>query len=119
MKVNYFTFPTVLGFLAVSVHIYSPVTEWMQLSEPAGGFTLLDCDRLQTCTVAWLTIRSDCARRGKRREHHLGLTLVAVHLVTVEASKRLSPTGQTHWPYASSLLDIGHGPAQAAIHERL
>lgn len=49
------------------------------------------------------------------------LTLTAVHLVTVEASEGLSPAGQTHRPRttSSSLLDAGHGPAQAAIYQCL
>lgn len=47
------------------------------------------------------------------------LTLTAVHLVTVEASKGLGPTGQTHWPRASSFLDTGHHPTQTTVHQSL
>lgn len=47
------------------------------------------------------------------------LTFADVHLVTVEASEGLGAARQAHRPGAASLVDAGHGPPEAAVHQRL
>lgn len=57
--------------------------------------------------------------RGSRVDRAVVLTFADVHLVTVEASEGLGAARQTHRPGASSLVDAGHRPPEAAVHQRL